>query len=897
MDSVSFLPHLTPEYTKTNSRAIDYSNCGFIAYATGASINLSYLENNKLKQSCPIMIPSSTITCLKFHQEKPILAVGDAKGQIYFVDIHTKNITISARSKSHESVLVVDWKDDVLLALFSHSKFIGVSFKNNSVLWKIILSNQFTSFSIGPHFGNNILFSGRTPIFSIYNYSNNEQSPEPLYEAIKLTTNEDIIDLQWSLHLPGYIFILLSGEILYFHIATRSLITIVPQRLTSSSFEFLLQLPSDHTRFITFLRNGGISIFKTTNDVTFDLIQDSQPYCQQGHIVSATCSPFNDNHIILFHSTLGISLYDLTPNRLISFDISFPSKVTAFDCDGARYASGTNEGYIISGSIYNNEESKRFKVSENEITFISFDTPNSRIFWESQGKLGVIDIPHCKVETYLTKATKILRCFGSRRGALIVQRDLQALGIFIEGKERPLLFDIEVKDVSIDEEVSNSSTGSFCVLLKNQELHFYKYSIKNGVEISTKGLKPRGLNIEPLSFSRNNDIFVTGFTNGLLLFYNTATQKTFRYSTNFSNLRSLTFSNDSTFLFGLCKESTLFKVNVSNGNINICPYSIYKYKLIDNNYLMTMFNDQSIRLIDSNWNSVWNVTQYSPVPSEKQMINNFIRNQNSLYLSPKTRDLWQSLTNDNNVRLQARFSVGKKGLYETINCKLLQLIPNNSSISLVSKLNSLIFIDKFDEASELLLENNSVNDKSYFESSLLAAVMIQIQNGFNEKVQAHLKTSGISLFEAGKFEEGSILFRIGKLDKIAVASLIDYGQDELAIRFMRSCLDVNDLRKFAFKFACKYIEENNELKCLPFLVAANEFQPILQILKNKNLICDAYFVMKYLMRNNLLNEINEQNKKLLPMQLTELNLLCDEIEKCFGELLNELGIKMEEVRI
>ena len=897
MSSVMFVPEFPQPYSQFNFGVVDYGSCGLISYCTGNLIYFSYIKKGQLCRCSSFSIQeSSTISCVKYHPTKRLIAVGDIKGEIFFVEIDDKKITKikNKRNKisdNSSAVVGMQWRNDVLIVLLSSkrkSKLIAI--KDKETLWKKTLNNNYNRIDICPFDQNYILLSCESPELIIYKWEVDNLKPEPL-ELVQLELNKEIKSIQWCRELPGYILVLLKDEVLFYHVLSKKMIVMVPKILTCSTFEFMLQMPNDPLKLMVFLKNGGISIFKMKNNGCFDLIQDSQPYCSNGCIIGAVCSPFNNNYIIVFHSSFGLGLYDLNVNRLTSFDFTFPSMVTTFDCDGTKYAIGTNDGFIIVGNLYDSTECKRFRIISTPISFISFDALGSRIFWQSNDNIGIVYIASCKVEQYSSKSLGIIRCFGSHRGSLIVQRDLQILGIIINGIENPLILNSEIIDVNIDDINSDSCSGSFCVLLKNLEIRFYEYSNQKGVFSALKGFKPRGINLKPVCFTKNGSIFVTGFSNGLLIFHDSETKETKELQTGISNLKLLMFS-ETLKLYGLSKDGKLFEYDK---DLRICPYNIKYFNIVENDYILSMFQDNSVKFIRTyDWSLIFTFTDYCPIPKENDLLYEFISNKSDnsqLYFNPKVSDLWECLINNNNIRLQALYGIGKNSLYEQINYNLLQKIEMNNNTIHMLKFLSLLFLDKFEEASNLTLNKYNIDDtRKYFESTILFATIVQMQNKADEKTLALIKNTAISLFEAQKFEEGSILLRLGRLDRIAVSSLIDYGKDKLAIRFIRSCLNENDKIKYSFRLGCKKVATGELIEGIPFFASAKEFHPVLQILYDMKMVCDSYYIMKYLKEKNLIFELDNSKKELLSMNLMDVNDLCTLIDKRFISLTESLNI-------
>ncbi|KAH0787639.1 leucine-rich repeat-containing protein 56 isoform X3 [Histomonas meleagridis] len=238
--------------------------------------------------------------------------------------------------------------------------------------------------------------------------------------------------------------------------------------------------------------------------------------------VSAVLSPLNDRYLTVFYDPIGLSFFDLKKTRITSIDPTFPSEITSYDSDGTWYVLGTKTGYLIFGNLYDTIDMKRFKVSTEPITFLLYDTPKLRVYWQTNKDIGIVDLGTRKVTTFKSHGT-IIKCYGSHHGAIIVQRDSHVLGIFIEGKERPLILKSEIIDLSIDEMYSNQKSGKFYVLQRDHTVMFYTYSL-DGIQF-VGGIRPRQIEGEVLSLATFNELFVIGYNDGSIKFYNSNTQE------------------------------------------------------------------------------------------------------------------------------------------------------------------------------------------------------------------------------------------------------------------------------------------------------------------------------------------------------------------------------------
>ncbi|OHT07193.1 hypothetical protein TRFO_01331 [Tritrichomonas foetus] len=924
-EQYSFIPQFYQQYTTENEHSIAFSNDGIVASACGSAIFLSYLENDLLKAVRPITFSIYPITSIAFHQTQKILAVGDTNGAVYFYNYSTHSILANFKySKGADHVSSLQFVNDCLFVLFKVKKIISIEFSIDTnqcrLQWDVPLQNEYTRFSIDSNDRNILLFSEKFNFFSIFSINEETGKLEARLARLELSTNYPISEAQWSLHLNDYIFILTPNEILLFHVKSQIVFPIVTQRQTSSTFKSLIQLPDDFSTLFVILKNGGITKFQSgnfknhtrihhngqiesqnTTDMNVDnkndtdlldfrMVLDCPSLYQNGSIVSACCSLLYKKYIFMFHSTLGMSLFDIKQSRITSLDFYFPSLASSFDSDGINYAIGTNDGYIITGNVFEPYQKKRFLVSKGPISFINFDSAISKVYWQSEGYIGIIDIPLCKVDTYSSKYSMILKCFGSRHGCLIVQRDPCALGIFIDGKEIPLLFNSEVADVSINDSDSSASQGSFSVLMKNNEISFYTYSSKDGIKKSPRWLNTKGYHLDPLCFSVLGEEIVIGFSNGLLIFYDGNNKS--QVFTNFPNLRNLKYSSSG--LFGMAKANTLFRVT-QNG-INICPYPAKQYALVDDKIIMILCVDNSVKfMVIDNWTFVSKYTKYASVPSSDQSIKSFINNPNMLYYSLHAADVWNTLETASeiktNLRIQEQFGAGEDCYIDEIYGQLFNQADINSTDFVQAKLKNLIFSNKFDEAGELL--DTCSNDR--FNDSIYSALLFQIGSSLSEKAIARLKQAALSLFDEDCFEEGSILLRLGQLDKIAVNYLIDYGQDELALQFIRNSLKGEDKNRSLFRLGIKMYDLKKYNKSISFFAAAHEYHVVLHILYSNGLIEDSYFLMKHLQKINILKETPQSLTTLLVESITPLEELCNNISSSFSKILDNLKIDSSSI--
>lgn len=897
----NYIPQFSQQYVNENKGAIASSNYEFVAVASGSTIFLSYFSNNKIEAACPISFSIYPITSISFHHTQRILAAGDTSGTVYFYDIDNRTIISSykcGKSNTNEDVCGIHCIQNNLLILLKNKRLILITFPTQKeqikLIWEIFLHHDYNRISIDSQNRKFLLYKENSNYFTIYQYVDEHEKPIVKLEKIELTDKEGISDAQWSYHLTDTIFFIFPSEIHLFHIESQIFFPIISQRLTSSIFSSLLQLPDDFSSFIIILKNGGITVFQSAGNLNFSMIYDKQQTCENGCIVSSIISPLHSRYSFMFHTSLGLALFDLNKYMIVSYDLFFPSCSSSFDSDGTNYAIGTNDGYIISGNVYEPHEIKRYLVTDHSITFVNFDSAISRIYWQAGSHLGYVDIALSSIENYTSKFINVIRCFGSRHGCLIVQRDNRTLGVFIEGKETPLLLPNEIVDLSIDDSGSTTSHGSFSLILKNGEIQFYSYS-KSGITKSQKKITQTGIGFEPLCFALNGEMMATGFSNGVILLYDGKNSS--NVQTRLQNIRQLTFSSSNA-IIGLAKSNTLF--SVSESGVNICPFPVVQYKRVDDQTILVMCVDKSVKFVvtkNNTWTFAAQLTNYLPPPSIDSLLVDYIRNPNALCHSILAKNAWQVLIGGANLRLQARFGAGETGQLERINSELLEMADYDSPDFIRMKVNSLVFSDKFSEAAELL--SNSQSDS--FSDIVTCSLLFQISpkktetDAASEKAKARLKSAAIALCEAGLFDEGSILFRLGRMDKIALNCLIDYGQDEHALRFIRNCKIVEDKKRALFRLGCKMLELKKIEDAVSFFAASGEFHAAIFQLVENGLVADSFFLMKHLLKKGELNETPDALARFLPKQLMPLKKMCSEIESKFNDVLEKLKLDPSKV--
>ena len=889
-------PQFPPRYTKENGLSIDWGNCGLIAYASGACVHLVYLRGRELAHVSSIEVAPHPISCFKFHLTLRAIAIADAKGRLFLYDIEHWRFVASAKplKASNEVCVAMDWFEDVLLVLTSHRRLIAVQFgkgmstgklSNMSILWEMMLPKEFVRISIDPHYAHLLLLSTRANSFGLYYMNTPREKPELFVDIVELTEPAAITDAQWSIHMPGYVFIVLDRDLLLFHIQTRGLIAMIDRNHVISGFSFLVQFPGDHRKLLTVHKVGAISVYEGDDEMWYSLGRSVQASLGGNGIVSAALSPTDDAFLAVFSETQGLGLMDLERMRITSMDLTFPSEITAYDSDAEWYILGTDEGYVVTGSLYNTSETKRFRVSDEAIRFVSFDAQVMCAYWQTSKDLGMLDVRSRSNVVFNSKMSSSIRCYGSHCGALIVMRDVTALGVFVDGKEKPLLFTAKIADVAVDES-STQQGGMFTILLADLTVIFYKYSSGNGLEEVGRGAKLRGIESAPLSIATRKDEYAIGFSSGVLIFVNTVTGAVRRVFSESTHVRALVYGKgDNDSLYGLCRDNIMFECS-QQGKVRTCAYPVESFKVINAELLMAKATDGIVKFINiAEWEPLSYTSRFMPPPDENQMTRDFIETRPRHYFHRFARDAWLTVTEKTNLRLQAVAGTSPSGLAEEINFALLNRVDTEHTKEVEAmKFVSLLFQKRLEEAVNMR-PLTMVEDPTFVVTALSSIFIMMSQDGIDERAQAQLKASAVKLFANNQYDDGILMMRIGSLDKEAAEYLIDMDKHQLALRFLRSTVADSDKRLILFKLGAKLYGSQRKKEAITIFAASGEYHAVLSILLDLSLVADAHLLLTYLKQHDKLRVCSVDFPGL-----RKFETMCTDIENEYVQLCDRLSL-------
>jgi WD40 repeat protein len=875
-------PQFPPSYTRDNNCSLEWSNMGLIAFASGPCCLISYFRGDALVSCGSVELSPYNISCFKFHPTLRLLGVGDVHGRVFLWDFDGSKFVASAKPlRPNEICVAMNWHDDTLIVLTSSRALVGVghhlgastyTLKNFAILWTLQLPADYARFSSDPHTSRVLMLASSQNYFAFYQTADRDR-PTPFGEAVELSRTVAIVYAQWSLHMPGFIFLLLDRNLWFFHLQSRSLIPLTSDTSISSPFAFLVQFPGDHTRLVCGHRNGTLSLQKADDDLVYRHGDD----IQHSNLIAATISPTNDNFLAVFHQHQGLGLFDIGQMRLVMMDLSFPADVTAFDSDAIRYALGTDGGVLILGNVFDRHEIKRFAVSDQAISFVSFDAPRGRVYWQTERDLGVLDIASRCNNVFSAMGAGSLRCFGSHRGALIVQREQRALGVFISGKEWPLLLESPIADVSVNEEESNQVKGEFCVLLTNGDVIFYCYHNRTDIEEIGRGMKPGGLEGEPRAIATREQEYTIGFANGLLLFVNVLAKTVKRIGTEAQNIRHLCYAKgDGDSLFGLCRDDRLFECR--NARLRMCEFEVKSFKVVSETLMMVKASDGMVKFVTiENFRPLSYFSRYLPPPSENQRLRDFVKYRPSAAYSKLACDVWTVVAGRANLRIHAMAGAEPIGFFEKVNFCLLDRISEQDDEHTNMKLMSLLFVDKFEEAAQLQHMTEAV-EPNFLRQSLLSAYLLLTENPIDERARILLKASAMRLFNVEKWDDGILLMRIGRLDKEAAEYLINNDKTHLAAKFVRSTLTEAERKAALLKLGAKCLEAGKTTQALVAFAVGQHYPVVLFTLFTMGLIPDAHFLLLHLQNTGRLSPCTEEQMKVVMglMDIEDLERIIEE---------------------
>ena len=894
-----FIPRFPSEFLPENQNAFDISDSGIVACATGSTIHFGTLNGSALVRGFSAQIGKAPITTLKFDTLKRQLAVGNSKGSVFLFDIDTRSpIAVGTFSKEPAPILALIWRHSILLVLRANRKLTALSYsaavckdksspfqhQHFSIIWEISLPAEHTRMTLHPDTRDMLLLSLDGPHFSIFKFVSTSEPPVPFMHLVTLNGGGHIKDAQWSRAMPEQVILLLSNEVSMFNPTSQGMTSVAQSHRVSSPFDRIIQFPTDSNRLLIMHKSGTISVMNA-KDPSKVLLEREVIHKQKHQSVVNWCkAPLDDKRLLIWYAPSGIGVFDGEKQRIVSFMTLFTSKITWFATDGVSVAICTQDGSVICSDLFDIDRTQVFRVADEPILFASICAARNRVYWHTQKTLGAIELATRSVRHFGGRSLPVIKATGSFEGALLVQRAPQILGLYVNDRETPVLVDKDILGFCFNDAHAGVDEGQFAVLIDSYEILLYGYN-RQRVRV-WKRLSAFSGSQTPLSIAWRDDRIVFGTAEGSV---NTLTlgSKKVNQLCRHQNWKPQTLSYHDSEVFGITTDGNLF-VGKQETQIQVINYYPVPPQLI-----LVLRPSGVLELLTlPKLTPLLALSTLFPVPSHESLIRSkLLEARAETFLTTDGRDAWMCLRKDPPLRMTAICGVGNAQLFADYEITLAKesTIPRDAINKLVFSL--FVFSNRFAEASEVLLGSNLPESEEKIYPVFLANVSLRMTNTMTDEQQAQLKAAAIRLFEAGSFEEGTILLKLGGMEKTAIDYLLENGKIPLAVRVIRSMEDDEMKREAMLRIGLHLLQRGNLRRSIPFFAGSKEFHPLLFAMYTIGEIADCYLLKNYTTKNGLLHPLNPSLSNKCPNMLG-LDELSSMIDAEFQSMLSSLNIDL-----
>lgn len=628
-EQISIFPsHFVPE----NRDAIDFNTYNVIAVGCGSSINFSYVDDFKLKQAFSISIGNNYVTALRFHPVAEQLFIGDSKGNLYIYD-YQKRIFISHsfQLEDNSSICQINFLDYSLLVLNKKCVFACLDYGNKdsdlyrfNYIWKVVLPEKTTNFSIDPFRKSRIFIYGKNSnFFMLYTLDKSRKSIKPSTEQFFLTNNLVFQDAQFSIHLRNYIFFMTEQKFMLYNSEHNIVISISHFQKSTSFLHQFIQFPSDDSKILCFHKSGAITIFEVQEP--FNLVSIAEiPFMQQDQQLFMPClSTLRDDFLAVVYSPLGLTLFDLSAFKMVSILPYWCDKTTTFTMNGMNYAIGTEKGYIVYGNLYKPEEKAVFQISKKPLAFLSIVPAKHLIYWATDDSIGEIDTGFRRVTRFPKHCLSTSKTVGTIAGGFMVQRENCVLGLFIDGTEICIPTNHPIIDFCFNEEISTNSSGSVMLILETGLILFFEYSKVHGV--SSQYIKRNAIfnvNYESCSTWLGSD-YGFGFKDGTVMITKADSVDYETFDLGISPIKKVQYCEAE--LFALTDDGHLYVIK--NSNVAECSNLIRNFYVVGPSLLAVVKYDYSVSFYKrSGFEPLSASSRSLPLPERAQILSDFLFN-------------------------------------------------------------------------------------------------------------------------------------------------------------------------------------------------------------------------------------------------------------------------------
>jgi len=895
---------------------MDWGTCGLAAIGAKGSV-LIYKAN--LDEFCylrSVEFSNSNITCLKFHDEFPLLAIAEETGRNFLLDCEQGSVKSITRQLTENNYLIdMKWSNGILVGLTNNSLMIAIDFwpfepengaKNSRIIWQAEISGFHAHFSLDPfHKFRCLLSSGSS--FQILNSTSSKSVPSKVVTQT-LKENQVIQDSQFHPHIPNLILVAIHCEIVAVDLLTKTIHSVIRDDLNSNPFHLIVPSYANSLEIAVIHSDFSLSVYQSTNHISYQKIgqvkmkRENFELSSKGTHVSCCSNPLFPN-LFLFYNQLN-GFYEIkTMNKkvYVSNQINIiPIQQTCFDFIEPFIAIGNISGEIILINTITAIVQMKFKASNNPITLIKL-LKNDACVYATKSESGVINF-----------VTKQVNQYDKRLGTSTNIIALEDIAIFLRGKfyigivhkaiEKPIVFTIPIVDVAI--QVGSTPATSFikdspniAVLLKTGEIQIYSISIQQS-QSPVLRLRCSKETAYATALAWKGDCIVTSDSTGVLVFYDFAFETSRNVSSSLINIQRIEFEQGSS---GLYVHSSDNKLGFCINSVDICPMNVTGFSIIGNGLLLIESSDKTLKILtNKDWKSVKRISSpeilialqpslirlknISEVLQQKSIQNPIESAHSASILSanygfPLDSIVWATVARYfGGPPLPLKFSF-YGGLTEIqiiteIRARLFRQDDNISS-SLLSILYYLRLKD-FRSVKELL---QRISEKpEYTVIATIAAVFInQAEGEMDQSSTDLLITTAVPLFANKKYIDGCILMYLAHADLMASRYLQDNGIWDDSVECAKlSSGNPKTIKELIRRAAHHYLDDGEHRKALLLFASIGDFHPVLSILSSIKMKALAFHLMMFLDQLDKVHQYEEDTSRYIT-QFADLDTLRNSI--------------------
>lgn len=396
------LTTIPPPMNDFSKKCIDWGSCGICAVAAKNSVLLYYTDmtNYNISLLCVVEFSMCNIFALKFHNDKPILAISRDSGLLIYDCQEGK--TKSGLTGEIPALYQIEWCGDILIGFSKPNLLFAIQIfpPNNSspvpnnendrlsnatnitpnpslprcqIIWKFEMKGDFKGISIDPFSRFRILAYSNDNSFSIYHSDNSLTAPHFILSS---SLSSSILDAQFHPQISDIIFILTNDSaVISFEIQTQSTFFLIQEPNSLIRFEQLIFQYQNFHDFFIICSDSSIISYETIDNRIFQKrywgsqvvksLRSFQQSFDENKRIHEKCFLLSnflfDDTFLLYSKKAGLSLMKSSShlfeaaNRndfsefIVSFNNITPHKITAFDTYRNNVGYGTAEGdiYII----------------------------------------------------------------------------------------------------------------------------------------------------------------------------------------------------------------------------------------------------------------------------------------------------------------------------------------------------------------------------------------------------------------------------------------------------------------------------------------------------------------------------------------------------------------------